>query len=194
MKRNGFTLLELLVVMAIIGILVAITVSILARARAQRQVLQAQKQVKEIAAAASAYYDQLGCYPPDTGSFGTGTIGDTTNDAAAIYVYLGSKLTDKRSGKEYGPYLDIRPAQLVGKTYVDPWGSAYQLDAFHIQAVDATQGIYQRVGEPYLPGVPEREIRDVKVWSVGPDKNGGAGSAAPSPRTGADEDNVTNWD
>jgi prepilin-type N-terminal cleavage/methylation domain-containing protein len=194
MKRNGFTLLELLVVMAIIGILVAITVSILARARAQRQILQAQKQVKEIAAAASAYYDQLGSYPPDTGSFGTGVIPDTVNDPAAIYLFLGSKITDKRSGKEYGPYLDVRPAQLVGKLYVDPWGNAYQMDAFHVQALDVTQGIFQRVGEPYMPGVPEKEIRDVKVWSFGPDKNGGAGSAAPSPRIGADEDNITSWD
>src|SRR4051812_27625528 len=98
MKRNGFTLLELLVVMAIIGILVAISISILAQARAQRQILQAQKQVKEIAAAAGAYYDQLGSYPPDTGSFGTGAIADTFNDSAAIYLYLGSKITDKRSG------------------------------------------------------------------------------------------------
>jgi prepilin-type N-terminal cleavage/methylation domain-containing protein len=194
MKRNGFTLLELLVVMAIIGILVAITVRILARARAQRHILQAQKQVKEIAAAANAYYDQLGAYPPDTGSFGTGAIAETSSDPAAIYVYLGTKLTDKRNGKEYGPYLDVRPAQLNGKSYVDPWGDAYQMDAFHIEAVDATQGIFRRVGEPYLAGVPEKEIRDVKVWSFGPDKNGGAGSAAPSPRTGADEDNVTSWD
>jgi prepilin-type N-terminal cleavage/methylation domain-containing protein len=193
-QSRGFTVLEMLVAVAIIVVLAGVLLSALTSVRQRRLVLLAQKQVKDIAAALVIYHEQLHSYPPDTGDFGTGTIKETVFDPQSIATYLGSIVRDTQSQQEFGPFLNIPPAQLKNGIYLDPWGNPYQLDAVHIQCVDPEQGIFQRVGEPYLPGSPEKELRDFKVWSAGPDGKSGLGSKAVSPRTGDDFDNVTSWD
>jgi prepilin-type N-terminal cleavage/methylation domain-containing protein len=191
---RGFTLIELLVVVAIILVLMSLLMATLGIARQNRLVVLAHKQVGDIAAALNQYYDQLNCYPPDTGDFGTGAVKETTNDPASLVKYLGLPLQDQLSKKQYGPFLDIPVAQVKAGVYMDPWGHPYQLDAVHILCTDTDQGTFQRVGEPYLPGTPEKEVRDFKVWSAGPDGQDLLGSKANGSRTGVDADNVTSWD
>jgi len=191
---RGFTLLETLIVVAIIMILAGVLLSALSSVRQRRLVLLAQKQVKDIAAALTLYHDHLHSYPPDTADFGTGTIKESVFDPTSIATYLATIVYDTKTKQEFGPFLNIPPMQLKSGIYLDPWGHPYQLDAIHIQCVDPDQGIFQRIGEPYLPGAPENELRDFKVWSAGPDGKSGLGSKASTPRTGDDFDNITSWD
>ena len=193
-RRSGFSLIELLTVAAIMVILMSLLMAALAQARQRRLIVLAHKQVQEIAAALNQYYDQLNCYPPDTGVYGTGAVAETVTDPASIFHYLGQILEDSQTHRKYGPFLDIPPVQVKGGLYVDPWGQPYELDAVHIKLTDIDQGTFQRIGEPYIPGTPEKEVRDFKVWSAGPDRRSGLGSKAPAIRTGDDADNITSWD
>jgi type II secretory pathway pseudopilin PulG len=191
---SGFTLIELLTVLGIVMVLMSLLMAVLAQARQKRLSVLAHKQVQEIAAALTQYYDQLNCYPPDTEAYGTGAVPETLTDATSIFRYLGQPLSDPQTTRQHGPFLDVPPAQVKASIYVDPWGNPYRLDAVHILLKDVDQGIFQRVGEPYVPGTPEKEVRDFKVWSAGPDGKSGLGSKATGVRVGDDADNVTSWD
>ena len=193
-SHRGFTLVELLIVIGIMLVLMSLLMAALSAARQKRLVVLAHKQVGDIAAALNQYYDQLNCYPPDTGDYGTGAVKETVFDPTSLVKYLGTPLQDQLTKKQYGPYLDIPVLQVKGGVYMDPWNHPYQLDAVHIVCTDTDQGTFQRIGEPYLPGTPEKELRDIKVWSYGPDGLDGLGSKANGARTGADADNITSWD
>jgi len=196
-KRSGFTLIELLVVVGIILVLMALVFPALTGARQRRQVLLASKQVKEIAAAAAAYYEQLNQYPPDRQSYATG--GEKSTDQYTLFNYLGRPVVDAKTGSVYGPYL-IMPAgciQVTGNNtmFVDPWGNPYEFDAVHV-IVDPATGNVTRVGEPYSSGTLDADKRwDVKVWSWGPDKAMTNGSNTGKDKGSApnDQDNITSW-
>lgn len=63
-NHRGFTLIELMVVVAIIGILVAIVVPLLANVSARARVAKAQADVRSIAAAVTIYTTHMGVLPP----------------------------------------------------------------------------------------------------------------------------------
>ncbi|MBD3238079.1 MAG: prepilin-type N-terminal cleavage/methylation domain-containing protein [Candidatus Moranbacteria bacterium] len=62
-RENGFTLIEILVVVAIIGILMSIVIMAVTRALKTSRDRKRQTDVNQIALAASAYFDKNGCYP-----------------------------------------------------------------------------------------------------------------------------------
>jgi type II secretory pathway pseudopilin PulG len=201
-RSRGFTLVEVLVVIAIVMLLISLLLAVSLRARTQRELALASRQVKDIADAARQYRDELGAWPPDTDGF---PGADATKATAAIHRYLGSKVTDTTSGKTYGPYLDIpvvaqKPPSVAkgGITYMsycDPWGEPYQLDALHV-TVDNASGDVLRFGEPYNSAITDDKVKtlEIKVWSKGQDKKQTLGSQALSGKgTGDDEDNITSW-
>jgi type II secretory pathway pseudopilin PulG len=191
-----------MVVVAIIALLVSLIVAVSARARTQRELALASRQVRDIADAARQYRDDLGAWPPDTDGF---TAADATKEPAAIHRFLGSKITDTATGKTYGPYLDIpvvaqKPPTfakggMTYSSYCDPWGEPYQLDALHV-TIDPATGDMTRFGEPYNASITDDKLKtlEVKVWSKGPDKKEALGSQAISGKgVGDDEDNITSW-
>ena len=200
-RARGFSLIELLMVIGIMMVLTALMMTTLGMVRAKRKAVLATKQVKEIYAAVQQYYEELRCYPPDTGNF---EADDTAVEPYAIHRYLGMTVVDEM-GQKHGPFMTLGSEQLQGPSktvdglndvelYCDPWGHPYQLDAMHV-TVDPNTGAVTRIGEPYAAGTPDNQkTLSVKVWSYGPDGKNNQGSLAPIGKgVGDDADNITSW-
>jgi prepilin-type N-terminal cleavage/methylation domain-containing protein len=198
-RFNGFTLIEMMVVVAIIATLAALLLPALMGSAATRKKLLAHENVRAIKAAAMLYYEEIGVFPPDTDDFDTGDIKDTWIERESIYRYLGRKVEDKATGKFYGPYLNINAQFLKDEIYYDPWGKPYEMDALHVNVVKEKglkQGDVERMGSPYPAATPQdKQIIEVKVWSPGPD---GKVTNAQNVEFGKgdsplDQDNITSW-
>ena len=75
-KRSGFTLIELMIVIAIIAILAAILVPNFVRARAQGHVTACKSNLKNIGTALEMYAtDNQGRYPSPLGKLTSGSMG-----------------------------------------------------------------------------------------------------------------------
>jgi prepilin-type N-terminal cleavage/methylation domain-containing protein len=74
-NAKGFTLVELMVVVAIIGILAAIVTLNFAHAKSNSEVSATEANLKEIAAAMEVYYSDNNAYPAASGTVGTGLPG-----------------------------------------------------------------------------------------------------------------------
>jgi prepilin-type N-terminal cleavage/methylation domain-containing protein len=209
--RPGFTLIELMVVMAVLVILMGLLMATLGRVSEQRKKTLAQKQVSDIAQAALAYSQTLAAFPPDTGVLvlegdalaqpvpfdpeevettepyqGSGPEGFV---ADSICRYLGRKVRDAATKKMQGPFLDIRDLHIKEVSKLPPGADDKLVD----KPYEA-----RRVGEPYdTAQVPVAErVKEVKVWSLGPD--GKAGDVPMSRIFGApteptDQDNIRSW-
>lgn len=104
-QRNGFTLLELLVVLAILGLLAAIVGPQVLRYLGSSKTQAAQVQVKNIAASLQLFRLDAGRYP--TNAEGLGAL---VKAPASVPIWNG-------------PYLPDASA------IIDPWGKPYLLRA-----------------------------------------------------------------
>ncbi len=84
--KKGFTLLELLIVIAIIGILVSITISQVSVARQKSIDTSKIKNVQELRTSLQLFYTDKGYYP------GAGNISDLVNDPKKYISSISSSI------------------------------------------------------------------------------------------------------
>lgn len=195
--RCGFTLLEILVVIAIMTVIAGLLVAAAIGARRKADSDAAQAGVTYIAAQIQAYFDKRGQLPPDTDGNGFTT-------EVEIYNTLG----------EWG--FAVPEAKRV-----DPWSNPYVIVLRYGQTADygvvfpiATGGAiystppYDRIGDMYAPPpvVPADSAKEIhigdpattlpyndmangfQVISAGPD-----GYISRNGTNDVNSDNFTNW-
>ena len=122
MKRRAFTLIEVLVVIAIISILLALVIAGGAAARRKARGDSARAQFQSIFAALDAYRSRYGVYPPDASA---SLAAARTESAKALYDYLGPP---RRAGNAT-PFLPPGEDQIGEANGVkflrDPWGNPW---------------------------------------------------------------------
>ena len=94
--QRGFTLIELMIVVAIIGILAAIAIPLYANIQARARIAKAQADARTLASATSMYFAHMGTLPPDL-------------------TALNSALTNNL-GQTAGPFMPSTPAAPAGWT------------------------------------------------------------------------------
>ena len=107
-RRRGFTLVELLIVIAILGILISLVTAGAQSARRRGAVTKAKSMIASLETAISMYESDLGVYPP------------TGNEA------LVSGLQEDPGDVHWsGPYMEFKQDDLQGGELIDPWGNPY---------------------------------------------------------------------
>ena len=107
-KRAGFTLVELMVVIAILGILISLVAAGAQTARRRGAVAKAKAMIASLETAIAMYQGDMGDYP-ETGN-------------AALVAALEE---DPGDAHWDGPYMEFKTAELVDGEVIDPWGRPY---------------------------------------------------------------------
>jgi general secretion pathway protein G len=127
-KKLGFTVLELLVVISVIGLLAAVILVSTNRARLNAQIAKAQADERSIADAAMLFAQDLqkwpnGCVVNTPQMVGTGTsalfTAPTAGTGMAPCIWSAADVA-----KWKGPYLQGGAQGTIG--ILDPWGGYYQ--------------------------------------------------------------------
>lgn len=138
--HKAFTLIELLTVIAIIGVLAAITFGVSTGVRERAAISQARSELSALAVALDSYKKQFGDYP-QLGRYSTNTPPTTAADdniPGRLFNALGGKLGPKRdpingrASLELSKFKLLEPdlpaltgALQVANAILDPWGRPY---------------------------------------------------------------------
>lgn len=146
--RNGFTIIEMLVVIGIIAILAAITFGLVSGVTERGRTSRAQSELRTLAQALEQYRSHYGDYPwvnVDEFSYNSDPESDRTpelvfNALAGVLGPRGHNIVDQEGS--YGPsFVDFGNLTLrsdselpdpeqtsseLDNAFVDPWGNAYR--------------------------------------------------------------------
>lgn len=125
--RPGFTLIELMLVIAIIGILMAMVGAAAFSARKRAWIAQATAETQQIATAFKSYYLANKDWPSD---WAGGTANPEDPDGKPGYLDLTRKSLDPLIGEKGGlAFLDVQDGVFENDRFVDPWGNPYQVSS-----------------------------------------------------------------
>ncbi len=180
LARRGFTLLELLVVITIIGILAGFSFGAFSAVKKLAQKTQAKNDANQIALAVSSYFNEYGRYPIAGGG---GADANLLSDKAFLEILTA---VDVEMNPRQISFLDPKQAkaELAGVTLqgdlVDPWGLPYKI------IIDGNYDKEVENPDTVSENAPPTLRKGVIVWSEGPDKGMPSG-------TDPWADNVTTW-
>lgn len=152
---RAFTLIELLLVIAIMGLLMGLVLTGLSRAQSRGKVLKARRDIAQLKTALSAYYADYSQFP---------NIGSNSRDSG--YIVTGEDVVQILRGREnhngQNPkrrtYMDFHASST---RMLDPWENRYRIamDTNYVGEVSVPGGVTLRMG--------------VAAWSAGPDGSDG---------------------
>lgn len=162
-RARAFTLIEMLVVVAIIALLMALLTAGIGKAHRQAELKRAQAEVARLRAAFQAYQADYAVWPYVDGAV-------HAVDAALVRLLQG---TDETSGGLRGNarrriYMDFKEADISAGEFRDPWGTPYRVI---FDSGTITDGV---VTNPFGPAGYTLN-RALVVWSAGPDRQNDAG-------------------
>jgi len=146
MRKNGFTLIEIIVVIAIIGILAAIVTPNAFKAVEKAKIVRITADIKGITAAAQAYYSDVSLWPPDVcPEEDPGFIQSSnylTRCCGQNYEFLPANYQAIIANNWDGPYLEKFP-------FPTPWGGSYDWEFWPGGGWSQPPGVYVSVRPKY---------------------------------------------
>ena len=109
-RRRGFTLVELMIVVAVIGLLATIAIPLYANSQARARTARAQADARAIGSAISMYIAHMGTPPPNLGALNSPIVNGL--------------------GQSSGPFLSATPsppAGWTGYTYTSTTDGAFNI-------------------------------------------------------------------
>ncbi len=172
-RRAGFTMIELLVVIGVIALLLAITFPAYVSIRRSQRIKRTQQVVDTLGAAAAAYANDYGMYPP--AEYGT----ETANWGNRSLVTL----LNARGGRSW-PYLPSAfyndRQEIDGPLFLDEWDHPFIYFDSSAMA-EGTSHTYTIEGNPAVSPIRGDDgyynFGRCQIWSVGPNgqNDGGLG-------------------
>ena len=166
-RKNGFTIIELIVVMTIIMILAGLLVGAAQQAKARAKVAQARAMIAGIETALGMFQADMGGYPSSTNANLVSAL-STVPPGAGTYT-IGATNPNVSANPNYsGPYMTFKQGEITGGAVIDPWNNAYH---------------YNNPGTDHSGTSGPNYTTYVDIWSNGPNGTDDSGAG----------DDIANW-